>query len=243
MANAELLADLAELKAAARVAKEEARKAKITAQVAKIKSAGNKRSVSKLMEILFIVDDVDEPWLKLGKKAEEDGAKVADKDNLDRVNEALEGQAAKLAELRKLVTKELGMHAVAAVSGLGWDLVHSMEQNPDLDKELHGWDIDEVRANEKKLLQYNRDMNAVIRGKNLVPSCRNLILPWQAGVAVAAAGGGAEARQRRSGRSRLLLPRRPGGLAGAAVLPTARATPATVKFVIFHFWLFNISHV
>ena len=31
MANAELLADLAELKAAARVAKEEARKAKITA--------------------------------------------------------------------------------------------------------------------------------------------------------------------------------------------------------------------
>lgn len=63
MANDELLADLAELKAAARVAREEARKAKIAGQVAKIKFAGNKRSVSKLMEILFIIDDIDEPWL------------------------------------------------------------------------------------------------------------------------------------------------------------------------------------
>ena len=121
--------------------------------MAKIKFAGNKRSVSKLMEILFIVDDIDEPRLKLGKKAEDDGAEVVNKDNIDKVNAALEGQAAKLAELRTLVTKELGMHDVASVSGLGWDLVHSMEQNPDLDKELHGWDIDEVRANEKKLLQ------------------------------------------------------------------------------------------
>ena len=166
MANDELLADLAELKAAARVAREEARKAKIAGQVAKIKFAGNKRSVSKLMEILFIIDDIDEPWLKLGKKADDEGAAVVNKDNIDKVNAALEGQAAKLAELRTLVTKELGMHAVASVSGLGWDLVHSMEQNPDLDKALHGWDIDEVRANEKKLLQYNRDMNAAIRGKN-----------------------------------------------------------------------------
>ena len=47
MANDEMLADLAELKAAARVAREEARKAKIAGQVAKIKFAGNKRSVSK----------------------------------------------------------------------------------------------------------------------------------------------------------------------------------------------------
>ena len=52
MADAEFLADLAELKEAAKVAKQEARKAKIEGQVASVKSAGGKRAVSKLMEIL-----------------------------------------------------------------------------------------------------------------------------------------------------------------------------------------------
>ena len=73
MSNAEMLADLAELKEAAMVAWQEARKAKIAGQVDKIKSASNKHSVSKLMEILIICDNVDESWLKLAKKAEKDG--------------------------------------------------------------------------------------------------------------------------------------------------------------------------
>ena len=119
MSNAEVLEELAALKEAA---KQENRKAKIAAEVAKVRSAGNKRSVSKLMEILHLLDDADEPWLKLAKKAIDDGAKVVTTGNVAKVNLALEAQAEKLAELRGLVVKELGMYAVAAVSGLGWQV-------------------------------------------------------------------------------------------------------------------------
>ena len=166
MSNAELLEQLADLQEAAKLAKQENRKAKIAAEVAKVKSAGNKRSVAKLMEILYLLDDVDEPWLKLGQKAEQDGAKVVNIGNVDKVNIAIEAQTDKLVELRKLVVKELGMYAVATVSGLGWQLVTSMERNPDLNKELHGWDMEQVRANEKKLMQYNREMAAATKGEN-----------------------------------------------------------------------------
>ena len=165
MSNAEVLEELAALKEAAKEAKQENRKAKIEAEVAKVRSAGNKRSVSKLMEILYLLDDAVEPWLKLGQK---DGAKVVNVDNIDKVNLAIEAQSEKLAELRALVRKELGMYAVATVSGLGWQLVTSMERNPDLNKELHGWDMEEVRANEKKLMQYNREMSAAIKGENAI---------------------------------------------------------------------------
>ena len=156
---------MAALKEAAKEAKQENRKAKIEAEVAKVRSAGNKRSVSKLMEILYLLDDADEPWLKLGRK---DGAKVVNVDNIDKVNLAIEAQSEKLAELRALVRKELGMYAVATVSGLGWQLVTSMERNPELNKELHGWDMEEVRASEKKLMQYNREMAAATKGENTI---------------------------------------------------------------------------
>ena len=165
MSNAEVLEELAALKEAAKEAKQENRKAKIEAEVAKVRSAGNKRSVSKLMEILYLLDDAVEPWLKLGQK---DGAKVVNVDNIDKVNLAIEAQSEKLAELRALVRKELGMYAVATVSGLGWQLVTSMERNPDLNKELHGWDMEQVRANEKKFMQYNREMAAATKGENTI---------------------------------------------------------------------------
>ena len=168
MSNAEVLEELAALKEAAKEAKQENRKAKIEAEVAKVRSAGNKRSVSKLMEILYLLDDADEPWLKLGQKAVQDGAKVVNAGNIDKVNLAIEAQVDKLTELRALVRKELGMYAVATVSGLGWELVTSMERNPELNKELHGWDMEEVRANEKKLLQYNREMSAATKGENTI---------------------------------------------------------------------------
>ena len=168
MSNAEVLEELAALKEAAKQAKQENRKAKIAAEVAKVRSAGNKRSVSKLMEILYLLDDADEPWLKLGQKADQDGAKVVNVDNIDKVNLAIEAQSEKLAELRALVRKELGMYAVATVSGLGWQLVTSMERNPDLNKELHGWDMEEVRAFEKKLMQHNREMAAATKGENTI---------------------------------------------------------------------------
>ena len=122
MADAEFKEELALLKEAARQTKQEGRKAKIAAELVKHRSAGNKRYVSKLMEILHLLDDADEPWLKLAKKAIDDGAKVVTIGNVDKVNLALEAQAEKLAELRGLVVKELGMYAVAAVSGLGWQV-------------------------------------------------------------------------------------------------------------------------
>ena len=165
MSNVEMLAELAVLKEAAREAKQEGRKAKIAAKVAKVRSAGNKQSVSKLMEIMFLLDDADEPWLKLGQKVEQDGVKVV---TVDKVNLAIGAQMEKLAELRALVKTELGMYAVASVSELGWQLVASMERNPDLDKKLHGWDMEEVRANERKLMQYNREMAAATKGENTI---------------------------------------------------------------------------
>ena len=165
MSNAEVLEELAALKEAAKEAKQENRKAKIEAEVAKVRSAGNKRSVSKLMEILYSLDDADEPWLKLGRK---DGAKVVNVNNIDKVNLAIEAQSVKLAELCALMKKELGMYTVATVSGLGWQLVTSMERNPDLNKELHGWDMEQVRANEKKLMQNNHEMAATTKGENTI---------------------------------------------------------------------------
>ena len=105
------------------------------------------------MEIMYICEDMDELWQKLGKKAVEDGTRVVTADNIGKVNDALDAQAAKLIELREMVKKELGMYAVAGVSPFGWQLVSSMEKNPDLDKEIHGWDMEEVRANKKKLIQ------------------------------------------------------------------------------------------
>ena len=56
-------------------------------------------------------------------------------------------------------------------------LVTSMETNPELDKELHGWDMEEVRANEKKLMQYNRDMAAVSKGENTIHKFVEILFP------------------------------------------------------------------
>ena len=120
------------------------------------------------MEIMYACGDIDELWQKLGKKAVEDGARVVTADNMGKVNDALDAQAAKLIELRKFVKKELGMYAVAGVSPLGWQLVSLMEKNPDLDKEIHSWDMEEVRANEKKLIQYMRDIASATRGGNTI---------------------------------------------------------------------------
>ena len=43
-----------------------------------------------------------------------------------------------------------------AKSQLGWSVVSYMEEDPDLVKEEHGLDIDDLRAHEKKLMQHNR---------------------------------------------------------------------------------------
>ena len=43
-----------------------------------------------------------------------------------------------------------------AKSHLGWSVVSYMEEDPDLVKEEHGLDIDDLRAHEKKLMQHNR---------------------------------------------------------------------------------------
>ena len=43
-----------------------------------------------------------------------------------------------------------------AKSQLRWSMVSCMEEDPDLVKEEHGLDIDDLRAHEKKLMQHNR---------------------------------------------------------------------------------------
>ena len=72
------------------------------------------------MEIMYICEDMDELWQKLGKKAVEDGTRVVTADNIGKVNDALDAQAAKLIELREMVKKELGIYTVAGVSPFGW---------------------------------------------------------------------------------------------------------------------------
>ena len=43
-----------------------------------------------------------------------------------------------------------------AKSHLGWSVVSYMEADPDLVKEEHGLDIDNLRAHKKKMMQHNR---------------------------------------------------------------------------------------
>ena len=51
-------------------------------------------------------------------------------------------------------------------SPLGWGLVGYMEADPDLIKEVHGFDIEELRSEEKKMMQHNREIAAATRGKS-----------------------------------------------------------------------------
>ena len=134
------------------------------------------------MEANFMLEDIDEAWIKLGKEAYEAGTKVATIYNMDAVNAALEVQSGLLSELQLHIKTELGMHAVAGVlawisdllcleivsvfsmtklsyaakSSLGWKTVGFMEQDPELDKAMHGMDISELRAKEKAMMQYDR---------------------------------------------------------------------------------------
>ena len=43
-----------------------------------------------------------------------------------------------------------------AKSHLGWSVVSYMEADPDLVKEVHGLNIDNLRAHKKKMMQHNR---------------------------------------------------------------------------------------
>ena len=43
-----------------------------------------------------------------------------------------------------------------AKSHLGWNVVGFMEADPDLVKEVHGLDIDDLRGHEKRMMQHNR---------------------------------------------------------------------------------------
>ena len=41
-------------------------------------------------------------------------------------------------------------------SHLGWSVVGYMEADPDLVKEVHGLDIDDLRGHKKRMMQHNR---------------------------------------------------------------------------------------
>ena len=43
-----------------------------------------------------------------------------------------------------------------AKSHLGWNVVGFMEAVPDLIKEVHGMDIEDLRGHEKRMMQHNR---------------------------------------------------------------------------------------
>ena len=62
------------------------RKGKIATSLANIKSAAGKRTVTKLSEAGFMLEDVNDVWDKLGKEALEGGTRVATINNLDRIN-------------------------------------------------------------------------------------------------------------------------------------------------------------
>ena len=40
-----------------------------------------------------------------------------------------------------------------------------MEADPDLVKEVHGLDIDDLRGHKKRMMQHNRDLSAATRSK------------------------------------------------------------------------------
>ena len=101
MARMQDAADM--LHAQALANKKEHRKNKVSNAVSPLKSAAGKRTVGflafltaikiflswqvkKLMEISFLIEDVDEIWAKLGREANEADTRLASHDNLDRVN-------------------------------------------------------------------------------------------------------------------------------------------------------------
>ena len=49
---------------------------------------------------------------------------------------------------------QLSPFSCAAASPLGWKVVWFMEKHPELDKNTHGLDIDDLRAKEKQLMQH-----------------------------------------------------------------------------------------
>ena len=53
-------------------------------------------------------------------------------------------------------------------SSFGWELVGFMEADPDLHKEVHGLDIEELRAQEKRMMEHNRCVMHLMLG-TLVP--------------------------------------------------------------------------
>ena len=59
-----------------------------------------------------------------------------------------------------------------AKSELGWGLIGYIEADPDLDKELHSLDIDELRAYEKRMMQHSRCDHGVISLVLIFPSQR-----------------------------------------------------------------------
>ena len=145
------------------------------------------------MEANFMLEDIDEAWIKLGKEAYEAGTKVATIYNMDAVNAALEVQSGLLSELQLHIKTELGMHAVACVivwildflcleivsvslmtklscaakSSLGWKVVGFMELDPELDKAMHGMDISKLRAKEKAMMQHDLSSRLVYSLANL----------------------------------------------------------------------------
>ena len=88
----------------------------------------------KITESLFVLEDIDQLWCKLGEEAERDGVFVAREDNLARVNKAIDDQAKLLSTLGNHLQEELGKVTIASKSPLGWKLVSFMEEDPDFDK-------------------------------------------------------------------------------------------------------------
>ena len=71
------------------------------------------------------------------------------------------------------------LYPSTAKSSFGWELVSFMEADLDLHKEVHGLDIEELRAQEKRMMEHNRCVMHLMLGTHLIcplqgVGCRHL---------------------------------------------------------------------
>ena len=60
------------------------------------------------------------------------------------------------------------LYPSTAKSSFGWELVSFMEADLDLHKEVHGLDIEELRAQERRMMQHNRCVMHPMLGTHLM---------------------------------------------------------------------------
>ena len=116
------------------------------------------------MRAMNMLEDVDDLWAGLAETAEAGGLMVATPHNLVEVNAAIDKQAEIFVKLKNHVQHEVAMQVVASKSPLAWKTVKKMEGSGEFNKEKLGVGEKDVRAAEKELMQYEKDIAAAVSG-------------------------------------------------------------------------------